>query len=610
MLADREHGIMDLWRVCRSDLEGLTQRTAGSFLRSIKFRVMDRIIESAGKNARLSGYDDNIYGCAKYLAGIYCRAIEYFELHSAELNTFSIKNPILDIYKVLNEQLLLFEAQSPGNDENPVALERVKLLSAGVAYFLLSFNDSENIYPNTRLRASELAGQFTPEYFAGYIDNIQNDIIKCFMDNNYPAYKKAVTACISGLNSFQERKTLLYYYTLLSGEFDVLTFISRQTSEIVRELSRNAGNSVEFEIVGKFMSIVSEAQLFYNKECQNLMAFFKGPDIGAAHEPESPESLCSACGDMLANSRLIAQKDYQETGLKYRADIQLIKTHMEDNAQYYTEPVLERLDISVFWEESAKRTEEKLLQAKRVAESIVCVFARQVSYYRENSDKFSDLPESEIIKGINETLIIKAEVLSESISAFGEYRFHNNGDEITFSIKESGQLIGELFEILRARFLNESDDENIISNFYNDAVNAETITAYRRRVSDICQKEEEGAEKTIKRFLKDSVLYEISTFEEILQYSVTRLRESDNDYVKDYIEIIDGNALIIENTLNRAGITMIRPDPHDNFNGKEHEILMAEHIDGFAKGEIIKYMTSGYRLNGQVLIRANIIAAK
>jgi len=610
-MADQEHEVMKLWRACRSDLEGLTQRTAGSFLRSIKFRILDRIIGAAGKNARLSGYDDILFECVKKLMGFYSSAIEYFELHSAELNTFSIKNLILDVYKVLNEQLRLFRAQSPSKDENPVAVERIKLLSAGVAFFLLSFKDSEDFYRYDRVRASELAGQFTPEYFDSFIDDIQNDIIESFVENNYPAYKKAVLACMSGLNSLQERKTLLYYYTLLSDETDALTFIARQTSEIKHELFRNAGNSVESDIVRGFLTIIGEAQSFYYTECQKLMAYFRATEDAAVIQPESAEALCSAFGYMLANNRLIAKKDYSETRIKYDADIQLLKSRLEDNTELFTAPISARMNIKALMQETLRETDETALNAKEAAETIACLFARQVSYYRENTDNFFALAENDIIKGINETLMIKAEILAESISAFGEKRFYLTGSDLELTSKEREQLIGELFQILRLGFLHEDDNgDDLLGKFYDDAVYTETIAAYRKRVTEICQREKEGAAKAAKSFFKDSVLFEISTFEEILQYSVTRLRESDNDYVKDYVDMIDENARKIENTLDKAGITMIRPNPHDNFNGREHEILMAEHMEGFAKGETIKTMTSGYRLNGQILIRANIIAAK
>jgi len=46
------------------------------------------------------------------------------------------------------------------------------------------------------------------------------------------------------------------------------------------------------------------------------------------------------------------------------------------------------------------------------------------------------------------------------------------------------------------------------------------------------------------------------------------------------------------------------------FNGKEHEVLIAETSEGFAKGEIIKVINPGYKRGDFILTRANVIAAK
>jgi len=62
--------------------------------------------------------------------------------------------------------------------------------------------------------------------------------------------------------------------------------------------------------------------------------------------------------------------------------------------------------------------------------------------------------------------------------------------------------------------------------------------------------------------------------------------------------------------LRKNNITPIRPNPQEIFNGKEHEVLVAEKQEGFNKGEIIKLVGSGYRYKDVVLMRANVIAAR
>ena len=615
MLTDHERKFLESWRTCYKDLERLHLQTVGSLLRSIKFRVMDRVIVLAGKNARFSGYDDNLFECCRQLMGIYSRAIDFYKKNNADINTMSIKNLILGILEVLSVRLHLFNDNCKGSDENPVAIERIKLLSAGVAYFMFNFNESEKAH-NIRVRLSDLAEQFTPEYLDTYLDLVQSEILDSFMDKNYMAYSKAVQVCLNSLNTLRNRKALSFFYRFLTDETETLAKLLAQTETIGHILSQNAFEKSESETTKAILSIFNEALTFYDSECLgNLVVFAEAEDY-VAPEPDSIDTLRDVCQDMLTNSRLIVEKDYLETAAKYEADILLINNWLGDNADLFIDEVLSRAEITAIRLETEDRLKDLIFKFKQTAEAVACVFSRQVSFYREHFDFFSILNENAILGGINETLMIKIETMAENISAFkdplGKITHSLLDTEISVNEKESNELIELMLPLLKSlSFAEAGEDESIaINTFYDTLAEAQPVADYRQRVIDIFQKEEERARKNIERFLKDCVLYEISTFEEILQYSVTRLRESDNDHVTDYIDLIDENAHIIETTLKKIGITMIRPKPHDYFNGKEHEVLMAERNESFAKGEVIKSITSGYKLDDQILIRANIIAAK
>ena len=615
MLTDHERKFLENWRTCYKDLERLHLQTVGSLLRSIKFRVMDRVIVLAGKNARFSDYDDNLFECCRQLMGIYSRAIDYYKKNNADISTISIKNLILDMLEVLSVRLHLFNDNCKGSDENPVAIERIKLLSAGVAYFMFNFNESEKAY-NTHVRISDLAEQFTPEYLDTYINLVQNEILDSFMDKNYMAYSKAVQVCLNSLNTLRNRKALSFFYRFLTDEKETLSKLLSQTKNVEHVLSQKAVEKSEFETTKVILSILNEAITLYDSECPDNLSIFAESEAYDAPESDSIDSLRSICQDMLANSRLIVEKDYLETAAKYEADTLQIYSWLSDNANLFIDEVLSRAEITVLRAESEDRLKDLVIKFRQTAEAVACVFSRQVSFYREHDDCFSSLNENAILSGINETLMIKIETMAENIFAFedplGKITHSLLDTEISVNEKESNELSELMLPMLKSIWFAETseDDRIVINTFYDTLAEAKPVADYRQRVSDVFLKEEERARKNIERFLKDCVLYEISTFEEILQYSVTRLRESDNDYVTDYIDLIDENAHIIESTLKKIGITMIRPKPHDYFNAKEHEVLMAERNESFAKGEVIKSITSGYKLDDQILIRANIIAAK
>ena len=149
-----------------------------------------------------------------------------------------------------------------------------------------------------------------------------------------------------------------------------------------------------------------------------------------------------------------------------------------------------------------------------------------------------------------------------------------------------------------------------ITDFLAESLTINPFAAYSDKLNKAITNITAKTEKASFRFKKETLLYEISTYEEILYYSVTRLRESSLPEVAAAVTILDDTFLALEALLAENGITPIRPAAHEAFNGREHEVLTAEEQEGFAKGEIIKTMTSGYKLGDQVILRANVIAAR
>jgi molecular chaperone GrpE (heat shock protein) len=91
---------------------------------------------------------------------------------------------------------------------------------------------------------------------------------------------------------------------------------------------------------------------------------------------------------------------------------------------------------------------------------------------------------------------------------------------------------------------------------------------------------------------------------------VVLLRESDDEGTGRFTEAADKAWGGIAKVLRAHNIGLIKPKPKDMFDAKEHEVLTAEKHEGYKKGEIIKLINSGYRQNGEVLLRANVVAAR
>jgi molecular chaperone GrpE (heat shock protein) len=264
--------------------------------------------------------------------------------------------------------------------------------------------------------------------------------------------------------------------------------------------------------------------------------------------------------------------------------------------------------IDVDYKRAAYSLQRLISEEVLLAEEITKVFARALSEI--NSEIECENIERDILAGIKETIDIKISGLRESIQAFS-----SRGSEILKSYSEEKNTPQNeresVSEKICAAWLDSpphflKDDK--IHEFFSS--HEEIFATCRERIKKQVGKYTENLEKVSFRFKKEVLLYEVCTFEEILIHSVSRLRVSKNADVFAAAQMLDNAFRELEVILKKNNIAVIRPAPKDIFNAKEHEVLVAEKHDGFEKGEIIKIITAGYRFKEQVVLRANIIAAR
>ncbi|MDR1705404.1 MAG: nucleotide exchange factor GrpE [Clostridiales bacterium] len=263
---------------------------------------------------------------------------------------------------------------------------------------------------------------------------------------------------------------------------------------------------------------------------------------------------------------------------------------------------------------------ERLRRVLTMTGEMAKVFDSIRNYYDGEPELLSSPGDlGRIAKGIAETVGIKAQSLEENAQNFseamapyiealtaepgaeaqhglpcgaGERTFAAMADELVLYQKADQRVMSVIRKYLAMR-----PDNDIYSDYF-DAL---------RRPAD---KRAAELENKIIKFYKEHLLYELSTFEEIQNYSLPRLRNSEDDNIRAFVAFLDSSGETLDGILKQNGIELIRPLPHDVFNGREHEVLMAEKDEGFKKGEIIKLMNSGYKQGNQVLLRANVIASR
>jgi len=212
--------------------------------------------------------------------------------------------------------------------------------------------------------------------------------------------------------------------------------------------------------------------------------------------------------------------------------------------------------------------------------------------------------------GVKETLQIKVDSLNDSILEFESDCFaFIDGFRMNNSLSEEQWQI--IYDDVHSFWLdNPPEDFAGAETFFKMAETLPTVAAANKTLNDTISQGYDTIHKKLIKFKKEILLFEVSTYEEILTHSAPRLRDSEWSGANRAAQVLDDAFASLIEILKRNHIMIIRPEIHTQFVAAEHEILIAERHDGFAKGEIIKVMNQGYKQMGQILLRANIIAAR
>jgi len=240
------------------------------------------------------------------------------------------------------------------------------------------------------------------------------------------------------------------------------------------------------------------------------------------------------------------------------------------------------------------------------------VFASVCNYYDDNMTALTAAiigeTDAAIVSGIHETVSIKLDAVGEAAEAFAA-----EAEGIIGVYKDgAGGIDGAVKDATRQAALLLSGNSGALTSAKTlsaiDTAASEAIATLNEKTRRTAQKLSDATENCMKKFLREQLLYEMTTFEEVMRYSVPRLTES--GAAAAYAAVLDEGYNDLQKILEGNGVEIIHPAIGDMFDGRRHEVLMAETSPDHKKGEIIKAVGSGYVYKGTVLIRANVIAAK
>jgi len=410
----------------------------------------------------------------------------------------------------------------------------------------------------------------------------------------YESYLEALAVCQNRLNDFECRKAVQFYKGMMEDEIEILSTIIKIQARALEQVVENGSDSTEKMIVHNILSVLRETYQRFGRTAKDIAAVFHHLEDSPV-EQQKPEDY-SAFEAWLAD--LWKQRDF-ESSVDIEDNIGLFKSQIEKEAEI----LLKRCRLEFL--KSLYRFRQLVNDEKALADEMTAVFIKM----KENWPKFQletfaekENEGVEILKGVAETIEIKIEGLRESSSQITE----EYADIIeSFTEKNAAPTDEETQAAKAAVWQLWMDSENL-----SGGKDLPIFTERRRDITKNAALCQETLNKKTQKFKRETLLYEMSTYEEIIFYSVSRLRQLESQIFQQGAALADDALKALEAILKKNNIEIIRPQPHEAFNSREHEVLMAESNPDFKKGEIVKMMNSGYRQDDVVLLRANVIAAR
>ena len=378
--------------------------------------------------------------------------------------------------------------------------------------------------------------------------NIEN-----YFENIYKLYFFSVKNCFIRLNDIASRKMANIYYEALKQEMEALSVIIKVQANV---LERKLRYTEEELIVQSVLMNLREGYQHLSKQIDEMEKGFK--------ETVVYERFIEKYDEDFKNKILFCLKRAERKSENFKKRFEYCNSDFISMLKEYSEEIR---DI--------ERIKTDINEISFFGEKIISKFQFLYDDWKINAYNYSKTSFFDIISGISETVDIKIQNIQENVFEF---------------LQKADVLISEISK-------NEKYDRIFMLFEKYDGNLDETVN-------------EIFFEINILELQKDCILFEISTFEEIMNYSVSRMRNSQNLYIEAFVQNIDFVFGELKQVLSVVGVEIIAPKPHDIFNGKEHEVIMAEKNNDFKKGEIIKLVNSGYKNKNYVILRANVIAAK
>ncbi len=599
----------------------LANRSFTVFKRSISFKI-----RMASTYAHLSRCDEKVYECYINLIKYYKTVAEIYEENKHIFENTKIIKVLEGLNSVIISRLRLIYEKNINIEENPISTEKRIIIGKSITFFNKNYDLARNEfiieyvdYVKEQFR-NTLITTFDYTTSLEIIENIKEEIEQTYFEKLYPLYVDATKYCIATLNDSSERDETYYYYELINKEQEILSSIIKIQIEVLEnEMFLGGCNTSETEIINNILLKLKEGYQFFSKDVKIIInCFNEAEKQNSNNYIDNFTNFAADIKAQLQSEQIFPEQAFEDFKKEFAKKLNLFIKILKNMLKNKLEKELKKYNYNRNIYDIQKQVNENII----MTDEMINVFSKIHENFITNSNNLLQSESYDIIKGIDETIAIKIESLEENKNYFFEecQALIENYKSNKFECSEKDMLliIDEAFnkiqsEIFSTSFINNIGrdvEKNEIKYVMEKNFDEEFYNKYKQKFIKAMENQQSSIKKKIINFKKENLLYEISTFEEIINYSVSRLRDSADEKVTDYAVLIDNSFNIINHILSKNGIFVLSPKPHELFNSKEHEVLMAEKNEDFNKGEIIKLMNSGYKQDDVVIMRANVIAAK
>lgn len=488
---------------------------------------------------------------------------EYLEFdYHEDVPTENEKDILQGVFKSISGAINEF----PRDKENPMEYERMLIVSTG----LLTIKEAMNA-----IKDEVISGYSLPKGLSISVAEHLYEHMNASYDRLYAGLNAVVTEIVEELNDSDKRIELNKYVVFLEEQEIMLKNFVYINLEIGQDWQQQDKSS---ELTAKYIYPLRQLFQDIHTSISDVKHCIKKKKEIKPLEIKNVDKIIES--NILRDKRL---KDLIEI-------IEDDKNNTIDRIIIHINDELNKIAITELRNRKKESNRFELLSfiiLELFDEGLACIKSIEVD------DIQNDL-HSKIIKGITDTLQLKYDSLKDK-----DTNYHLLKRECYLTYSET--------------FLNfKNEFENKCEQYLEEAIEGSNASFNQAQGKFVKLLEKQKAEnlETDLDYIKKDILFEVKTLEDLIHQSVDKLKESSESKCQEFVECSEKLFHMIISQLKRNDILTIKPSPHDVFNGKVHEILLAEESEEFSKGEIIRTQNSGFIFEQRILVRASVIASK